>query len=617
MRLRLSHKGLMLVSGVLLFELLLVAIFAGLLGRSDQELDRRYVAVSVIGHVDSLRKLLTEAEVSFNQTKPHDDFDKTLSAIRYELSALRHFLRDDPESMENLRFVDQVVGAETDRLNKARLGFLAGKKENFDYRQFENSMHSISYQLDQLTIPYRRPLEFVTDQATIQRRLTESNVIFVVLINAIVAVATTLFFMQGIVNRLSVVADNSVRFGRGDELHPPLDGTDEIANLDKIIHETIKERKFVETLLRESEARTRSLIENMPVGVVTLDQDGVIESINPETEKIFGYLFDEIVGDHLSALFSGLPPSDQKQFTDDMFKRNLGKTLKFESRRKSGEPFPVEMTLTEYQSVDGPRFLAIMQDITEREKAEQFKQELLAMVSHDLRSPLTSVQGVMTLLARGMYGQLTDTGEKRVRVAEQSLARLIHLVDDILDLERMEAGKLQFNVERTPLSSIIDRSIESVYDFAQASQIRIEATPTELDVDADEDRLTQVIVNLLSNAIKFSPKNSVIKVEAEAGRDHVEVRVNDQGPGIPADQQEGIFQRFHQVDSTASNHKGTGLGLAICKAIIEGHEGAMGVRSEVGHGSSFWFRIPMISQDKQELVSELNETLSAPKMATP
>lgn len=617
MRLRLSHKGLMLVSGVLLFELLLVAIFAGLLGRSDQELDRRYVAVSVMSHIDNLRKLMTEAEVSYNQPNSRTNFASTISAIRYELSALRIFLKGDEESLLNMRYVEDTVNAEIDQLESAHGAFEAGRKTDFDYRHFENAIAQISLRLDQLTGPHRRPLEFVTDQATIQRRLTESNVIFVVLINAIVAVATTLFFMQGIVNRLSVVADNSVRFGRGDELHPPLDGTDEIATLDKIIHDTIKERKFVERLLRESEARTRSLIENMPVGVVSVDQDGVIESINPETEKIFGYAFDEIVGDHIVAMFNEPLQGDPKQFTETLFARDLGKTIKFESRRKTGEPFPVEMTLTEYQSVDGPRYLAIMQDITEREKAEQFKQELIAMVSHDLRSPLTSVQGVMTLLARGMYGQLTDTGEKRVRVAEQSLARLIHLVDDILDLERMEAGKLQFNLERTPLSSVIDRSIESVYDFAQQSHIRIDATPTEIEVDVDEDRLQQVVVNLLSNAIKFSPKHSVITVEAQKARDYVEVRVIDQGPGVPSAEQEGIFLRFHQVDSMTAMHKGTGLGLAICKAIIDGHAGSIGVRSELGGGSIFWFRIPAKLAEKNELVAERSEPISTSKLAMP
>jgi len=343
----------------------------------------------------------------------------------------------------------------------------------------------------------------------------------------------------------------------------------------------------------------------------------VIESINPETERIFGYSFDEIVGDHLTALFSSPEQSDPKDFTSMLYQRAIGKTLKFESRRKTGEPFPAEMTLSEYESVDGPRFLAITQDITEREKAEQFKQELLAMVSHDLRSPLTSVQGVMTLLAKGMYGQLNETGEKRVKVAEQSLMRLIHLVDDLLDLERMEAGKMQFSLELVPLSSIVDRSIESVYDFAQQSHIRIDAVPIELQIYADEDRLTQVIVNLLSNAIKFSPSNSLITVEAKEDEGYVELCVHDRGPGVPAEHQDAIFQRFQQIESAFSTHKGTGLGLAICKAIIEGHEGTIGVRSVVAKGSCFWFRIPTSSQQISRDVFTANEPSKTAKVGMP
>lgn len=602
MRLRLSHKGLMLVSGVLLFELILVALFAGLLGRSDEELDRRYLAVSVISHVDNLRKLLTEAEISYNQPNSGERFDRTVSSIAYELSALRIFLKSDESAQQSLAIAEEIVNSEVQRLRRLRHHGTASPK--FDYPQFEKSIRRVSVMLDELALPYQRPLEFVTDQATVTRRLTESNIIYVVLFNAIIAVATTLYFMQGIVNRLSIVADNSVRFGRGEQLHAPLEGTDEVAALDRIFHDTIKERIFVERLLRESEARTRSLIENMPVGVVSIDQDGVIESINPKTEQIFGYRFDELVGDQITALFT---EGNRKELTTMLLQRALGKTVKFESRKKSGEAFPIEMTLSEYGSVDGPRYLAILQDITEREKAEQFKQELLAMVSHDLRSPLTSVQGVMTLLAKGMYGQLTETGERRVKVAEQSLARLIHLVDDILDLERMEAGKLQFNLEPIPMSSVVDRSIESVYDFAQQSHIRIEAAVSDTVIYADEDRLTQVLVNLLANAIKFSPANSLITVKSLEFGDTIEISVNDQGPGIAPEHQEGLFQRFHQIESSVQAHKGTGLGLAICKAIVEGHEGSIGVRSEVGNGSCFWFRIPK-EPKSDDLILRLEES---------
>jgi PAS domain S-box-containing protein len=578
----------MLVSGVLLFELVLVAIFAGLLGRSDQALDENHLALSVISHIDRVRSFLTDLEVSAQQPDAGGQCQRDLDGLKYEFDALALFFRDDPDA------VRQLNGLHNDIIwHAGRLRATSNQPAAFDYQQFERSREIFGSRLDGIVARYRRPTtEFVVDRATISRRLTQSNILIVILINAVVAVGTTLYFMQGIVNRLGVVADNSVRFGRGEELNPPLEGTDEIAALDRILHETIRQRTLVESLLKESEARTRSLIENMPVGVVTIEPSGVIESINPRTEQIFGYSFDELMGDHIVALFSLPPDAESNQFMEMLYQKVLGRVAKFESRRKNGEIFPIEMTLNEFDSIDGKRYLAIIQDITEREKAERFKQELIAMVSHDLRSPLTSVQGVMTLLGRGMYGQLNDTGEKRVKAAEQSLIRLVRLVDDILDLERMEAGRLQFNPEPVALSSLVDRSIELVYDFAAQSQISFDTFTGDQEIFVDEDRVVQVLVNLLSNAIKFSPANSQIAVSAETYGDEVEIRVTDQGPGIAEEHRDTIFDRFHQVDGVSSEHKGTGLGLAICKAIVEGHGGTMGVRSQVGKGSTFWFRVP-------------------------
>lgn len=578
----------MLVSGVLLFELVLVAIFAGLVGRADQAVEASYVANSVVVHVDKVKTALMDMEVSANEPGGRETFDQDAQLLNYEFKALQLLLKDDPQNLEYLDRLSDDATSHFERLRQAQ----SSSKAHFDYNSFNRMRDSTLVFADGLLSKYRRPTEFVMDRAAIQRRMTESNVLVVILVNAVIAVGTTLYFMQGIVSRLSVVSDNSVRFGRGMPLNPPLEGSDEIAALDGVLHETIKQRVLIETLLKESEARTRSLIENMPVGVVTIDVQGKIESINPRTEKIFGYVFEELQDDHLMALLSLPEQVDPAQFMDMMFQKTLTKTATFESRRKNGELFPVEMMLTEFDSIDGTRYLAIIQDITERAQAEQFKQELIAMVSHDLRSPLTSVQGVMTLLARGMYGQLNETGEKRVRVAEQSILRLINLVDDLLDLEKMQAGKLQFNQEMVALSSVIDRSIELVYDFAQQLQVRFDNVPTNIDVYVDERRIVQVIVNLLSNAMKFSPRDSTITISAKKIEDeHVEVCVTDNGPGIASEHVDTIFDRFHQVDGD-HQHKGTGLGLAICKAIIEGHGGSIGVRSELGKGCTFWFRVP-------------------------
>lgn len=589
MKLRLSHQGLMFVSGVLLFELVLVAIFAGLLGRSDQALEASFGDVSILSHIDKLKTVLTEMELNAGSPQGKAAAQADLPIIDYEFNALTLLAKDDAWMTDNLERLRGQCQQEAARLAQQEKSGLPANALD----QYEHFRQTILPGIGKLLNHYRRPSEFVVDKATIARRITEGSLVVIILVNAVLAVGTTLFFMQGIVNRLSVVTDNSVRFGKGQALNPPLEGSDEIAALDGVLHETIRQRTVMESLLKESESRTRSLIENMPVGVVTTDEEGIIESTNPRIEQMFDYSFDELLGDHAIALFNLPEDMDKQQFIELMFKKSLGKIVKLQSRRKDGQLFPVELTVNEFDSVDGKRFLAMIQDITEREEAERFKQELIAMVSHDLRSPLTSVQGVVTLLARGMYGQLNETGEQRVRTAEKSIARLLHLIDDLLDLERMQAGKLNLNQEIVPLSSIFDRSIELVYDFGQQSQIIFSVNESNLEVFADEDRLVQVVVNLLSNAIKFSPRGSTIVIEArEIADEQVIVEVSDNGPGIDSSHLDAVFDRFGQVHTGNSQHKGTGLGLAICKAIVEGHAGTIGVTSELGKGSTFWFTLP-------------------------
>lgn len=228
------------------------------------------------------------------------------------------------------------------------------------------------------------------------------------------------------------------------------------------------------------------------------------------------------------------------------------------------------------------------------EKAARHKQELIAMVSHDLRTPLTSVQASLTLLSEGALGELSARVNKEVRVAENNTSRLINLINDLLDIERMEAGKLDMYMVEARLDDIFEQAVDTVGKFAEQHGIAILAADTNLKVYADADRIVQVLVNLISNAVKFSPKDTSITLDAMlSSGDVIEVTVKDQGRGIPADQQESIFQRFQQVSvADAKQRKGTGLGLAICKAIVDGHGGTIGVRSIEGQGSTFFFTLP-------------------------
>ena len=172
------------------------------------------------------------------------------------------------------------------------------------------------------------------------------------------------------------------------------------------------------------------------------------------------------------------------------------------------------------------------------------------------------------------------------------MERLIRLINDLLDIEKMETGKLDMTFANTDLYSIFDKSIGSIADFAASRQVEVSVEPTKLSVQADADRLVQVMVNLLSNAIKFSPSESTVKITACRDDQWVEISVSDQGRGIPIEHLKTIFERFQQVKSSeAQTESGSGLGLTICKSIIEQHGGAIGVESELGKGSSFWFKV--------------------------
>ena len=242
-------------------------------------------------------------------------------------------------------------------------------------------------------------------------------------------------------------------------------------------------------------------------------------------------------------------------------------------------------------------------------EAARRKQELVSMVSHDLRTPLTSVQASLTLLSEGVLGVLPARAVKEVTNAENNTTRLINLINDLLDIEKMEAGQLRIDCHKTPVQLPFERSFEAVKAFAEKQNVTIKIVESDYEIYADGDRIIQVLVNLLSNAIKFSPAESTVTLEAVPVGEMIELRVIDQGRGIPASFLPQMFQRFQQVDQIgdAKKKKGTGLGLAICKSLVELHGGDIGVRSEEGKGSTFWFQIPKEKpQPKQEEIAELS-----------
>lgn len=237
----------------------------------------------------------------------------------------------------------------------------------------------------------------------------------------------------------------------------------------------------------------------------------------------------------------------------------------------------------------------VINTMDELKRLDQAKSEFLSIASHELRTPMTSIKGSLSLLAGGVVGTLDLNSLRLIKIAEGETDRLIRLINDLLDLAKIESGNLPLSLDWVRWDAFCAKTLEGLSGLAHKADVRLELVSLPaLEVNIDQDRLQQVITNLVSNAIKFSPKNGAVRVSASRTKSgELMIAVIDQGPGIKSDDRDLIFEKFRQ-GATAANPlvKGTGLGLAIARALVEEHGGTIGVDSVLGQGSTFWFTLP-------------------------
>ncbi len=352
---------------------------------------------------------------------------------------------------------------------------------------------------------------------------------------------------------------------------------------------------LAKTELMNSEARIRAIVETVVDGIITIDSDGVIDTFNPAAEKMFGFTASEVVGEKVTML---VPESHHREdgdyfSTDDQKIMGIGHEVT--GQRKDGSTFPMELAVSEME-VNGARmFTSIVRDVTERIRLDNLKNEFISTVSHELRTPLTSICGALGLVLGKFSEKLPEHLRQMLEMAERNSHRLTLLINDLLDLEKLESGRLEFNLTNLDLLQLARRAVEENDAYARKHDVKLR-TKTALTtalIEGDEYRLLQVFANLISNAVKFSPKGEVVEVSVESLADGFRVMVRDQGPGVPVEFTNRIFERFAQADGSDTRAKGgTGLGLSITQAIVERHEGYVGYESEPGKGAMFYFDLP-------------------------
>jgi PAS domain S-box-containing protein len=343
--------------------------------------------------------------------------------------------------------------------------------------------------------------------------------------------------------------------------------------------------------------RRQAIFDSAMDAIITLNPSGGIESINKAAERMFGYTPPELVGRDIATLVP-LAPGEEGLFLDRVAAQGLrdGDACQFDARRRDGSTFPIDVNLGEMMQPDGPHLVTVMRDCTERKRADLAKDEFVSTVSHELRTPLTSIAGSLGLLMGGAAGALSERGARLVSIAESNSRRLVRLINDILDMEKIQSGNLVFQLQPLDLGDLVGRALESVSGMASEFNVAFDYTPPAepVTVRGDADRLMQVLTNLLSNAAKFSPDGGEVEIGVETVESTGRVWVRDHGPGVPPEFHDRIFGKFAQADSSDTRQKGgTGLGLAITREIVERHGGRIWFDSQPGDGATFTVQLPL------------------------
>ncbi|MGL5924835.1 PAS domain S-box protein [Chroococcidiopsis sp.] len=422
----------------------------------------------------------------------------------------------------------------------------------------------------------------------------------------------------------------------------------------QLLEQEIRQRQELHALSRA--------LESAVEGISRLDAQGRYITVNPAYASMVGYQPEEMIGMDWQIT---VHPEDREKMQAAYQKMLLQGKVEVEARglRKDSSVFDKQLVMVnEYDRQQ--QFIGhycFMKDISDRREIERIKDEFVSVVSHELRTPLTSIRGALGLLASGVLYANPEKAQRMLDIAVNNTDRLIRLINDILDIERIESGKVTMNKQACDAASLINQAIEVVRPLAEKAEIRLSVSPISAQLWADGDRIIQVFTNLLSNAIKFSPPGSTVWLSAElgarseergarepeveeAGRagktggeiqnpkskiqnlkfpdslaprsslliPHITFQVQDTGRGIPEDKLEIIFGRFQQVDASDSRKKGgTGLGLAICRNIVQRHGGRIWVTSTLGTGSTFYFTLPILQNTPHA------EETSTPSPLTP
>lgn len=543
---------------------------------------------SMVGHINALLSMhLERTQMMFLQ------FAGLIQKDDLKIRELSFRTAQEVKVIEQLSAHSSTKQAEWLRLTRA----IYGVQEDFERLRHFHKEHDKIGALQLLRAGRSRINSFYSmmnemvrqesaNEDALQRKLTENNELSIKILCGLlalivgIAIAAALYVNVKFKRRLDVLMENTRRMSAGLAPLAPISGGDELAEIDEVYHQMHDDL----TILRRHE---RAMLENAAEAICSLDTGLSFTSVNRATEKIWGYAADEFLG---RRVIESIADDYKEKFAEEL-SQVIGSDTEFRTetkiKRKDGDLADTSWSVS--WSKEESSLYCVVQDISARKELERLKQDFFAMVNHDLRTPLTSVQMVLDWVEIEMAEQLPPNLLKSVRRAKGSSQEMLTLANSLLEMEKLESGTMSLDKAKTELSEVLRTSIAQVEALAIPKEINLQADLSEIVANVDKSRIMQVTTNILTNAVKFSPIKSTVTVSLKRIDGTCKVTIQDEGVGIDSEELKYVFDRFRQVGATDGRKQGFGLGLSICKSIIEAHEGQIGVESEQGKGSTFWF----------------------------